>query len=297
MRRLGLSALGLILAFEFSPAMLLAQKKEDFIALQRDVAALQEQVKGLQKSQDDKFAALQGLLQQAVDASGRVTAGMTTLQHEVDTKLNDQQGKLVAPVATLGSKIDQLADDSRAVGNSVTDLVQRVNALDTKLADISSAIRSLQTQAPAPPAPAPATQIPAAPVCPTTADSLWENARRDSSTGHPDMALTEYVEYAKCYHDTANAPTALYKVGTMYLDNGQYDEAVKAFDSVLEQFPENPSRPEAMYFKGIAQMKAGHNTDAGQTFKDYLNAYPRKEHVAMAHQNLRTLGFEHQKKR
>ena len=39
MKRLGLSTLGLILGL--NPAMLLAQKKEDFIALQRDVAALE----------------------------------------------------------------------------------------------------------------------------------------------------------------------------------------------------------------------------------------------------------------
>jgi len=287
MKRLGLSTLGLILGL--NPAMLLAQKKEDFIALQRDVAALEEQVKGLQKSQDDKFAALQSLIQQAVDASGRVNSGMTALQHEVDTKLNDQQGKLVAPMATLGSKIDQLTDDSRAVGNSVTDLVQRINALDTKLADISSAIRILQTQPAA--APAPTTPIAAVPTCPTPATELWESARRDNSGGKADIAMTEYMEYIKCYHDTANAPLAAYKIGQNYYEAGQYDEAVKAFDAALE-FPENPSRPEAMYYRAVALTKAGHKTDAGNGFKEFLKAYPHDTHVQMAHSNLKALGLE-----
>jgi TolA-binding protein len=193
-------------------------------------------------------------------------------------------------VATLGSKIDQMSDDFRAVGNSVAELVKRMNALDSKLSDISSAIRILQT----PPTPAP---VPAAnatgPSCPgTTAEGLWQSARSDASTGKADLAMKEYIEYAKCYHDTENAPVALYKVGQMYLDVGQYDQAAEAFDAVLEQFPENNTRHEAMYFKGVAQMKGGHNTDAGTTFRQFLHTYPHDDHVAMAHQNLRALGLE-----
>jgi TolA-binding protein len=286
----GLGFLTLGLALVLSPAMSLAQKKEDIIALQRDVATLQEQLKGLQKSQDDKFAATQSMLQQAIEANGRVVAAMAALQRDIDSKLNDQQSKLVAPVATLGSKIDQMSDDFRAVGNSVAELVKRMNALDSKLSDISSAIRILQT----PPTPAP---VPAAnatgPSCPgTTAEGLWQSARSDASTGKADLAMKEYIEYAKCYHDTENAPVALYKVGQMYLDVGQYDSAAEAFDAVLEQFPENNTRHEAMYFKGVAQMKGGHNTDAGTTFKEFLHTYPHDDHVAMAHQNLRALGLE-----
>jgi TolA-binding protein len=287
MKGLGFLTLGLTLVL--SPAMSLAQKKEDIIALQRDVATLQEQLKGLQKSQDDKFAATQSMLQQAIEANGRVVAAMAALQHDVDSKLNDQQGKLVAPVATLGSKIDQMSDDFRAVGNSVAELVKHMNALDSKLSDISSAIRILQTTPSPAPIPAPTA---AGPSCPGTAEGLWQSARSDASTGKGDLAMKEYIQYAQCYKETANAPVAMYKVGQMYFDVGQYDQAAEAFDAVLEQFPENPTKHEAMYFKGVAQMKGGHNTDAGNTFKEFIHAYPHDDHVGMAHQNLRALGLE-----
>jgi TolA-binding protein len=288
MKSLGLLTLGLALVL--SPAVLRAQKKEDFLQIQRDVAALQESVKNLQKSQDDKFTAMQSMLQQAIDTNGRITSAMTALQRDIDSKLNDQQGKLVAPVATLGSKIDQMSDDFRAVGNSVAEMVKRMNALDSKLSDISSAIRILQT--PATPVPVPAANA-TGPSCPgTTADGLWQSARSDASTGKAQLAMKEYIQYAQCYKDTANAPVAMYKVGQMYLEVGQYDEAAEAFDAVLEQFPENPTKHEAMYFKGVAQMKGGHNTDAGKTFKEFINTYPHDDHIAMAHQNLRALGLE-----
>ncbi|MEO7142456.1 MAG: hypothetical protein ABI165_03035, partial [Bryobacteraceae bacterium] len=56
----------LVFTLMIGPAILTGQRKEDFLALQRDVATLGEQVKALQKSQDDKMAMLQTMLQQSV---------------------------------------------------------------------------------------------------------------------------------------------------------------------------------------------------------------------------------------
>src|ERR1700722_16893738 len=102
MKRLFL--IGLVLV----PALMMGQKKEELQSIQRDVAQLQEQVKELQRSQDAKMTALQGMLQQAVDALNKVATGLTAMERDVSTKLNDQQSKLVTPVATLGTKVDQM---------------------------------------------------------------------------------------------------------------------------------------------------------------------------------------------
>ena len=134
----------------FGPVALMGQKKEDILAIQRDVANLQDQVKQLQKSQDERMAALQSMMQQTVDASNRVASGLTAMQRDVDQKLNDQQTKLVAPVATVGTKVDQMADDFRSVATNVAELVRRMSALDAKLSDISNAIRTLSAPPSAP---------------------------------------------------------------------------------------------------------------------------------------------------
>lgn len=282
------------------PSALFGQKTNDLIiALQRDMSSLQEQMKNLQKGQDEKLAAIQAMLQQAVDASKGVSSSIASLQHEVDTKLNDQQGKLTAPVATLGTKVDQMSDEFRAVGTTVADLAQRINGLDTKLADISSALRVLAAAQPAAPAPAAAPAAAPAPPDPCagmSAESLWENARRDKSTGKLEIAMTEYRNYVQCYADTANAPVAQYEIGMMYFNNGQsdpkyYEDAVKAFDG-MDRFPENPKTPEALYYKGVSLMKADHRTEAGTAFKEYLKRYPQGTHVAAAHTNLENLGLE-----
>jgi TolA-binding protein len=284
------------------PSALFGQKTNDLIiALQRDMSSLQEDMKNLQKGQDEKLAAIQTMLQQAVDASKGLSTSMANLQHEVDTKLNDQQGKLTAPVATLGTKVDQMSDEFRAVATTVADLAQRLNAQDAKLKDISDAIRTLAAAAPAQGAPPPAVPA-AAPAAPDpcagmSAESLWENARRDKNTGKLEIAMTEYKNYVSCFGDTANAPVAQYEIGMMYFNNGQsdpkyYEDAAKAFDDGVQRFPENPKTPEALYYNAVSLMKADHRTEAGTVFKEYLKRYPQGTHVAGAHQNLKTLGLD-----
>src|SRR6202167_1794053 len=133
----------LILGLVFGPVLLMGQKKEDIVAIQRDLANLEDQGKQLQRAQDEKMAALQSMLQQSVDASGHVNTGLAAVQKELDSKLSDQQTKLVAPLATLGAKIDQMADDFRSASVNIADLVRKMDKLNARVDDISSAVRTL----------------------------------------------------------------------------------------------------------------------------------------------------------
>lgn len=145
-RTLALTLLGFVMA-----GGLRAQKREDFIALQRDVAQLQDQMKQLQKSQDEKMAALTGLVQQALDQSAKLSTSLGQMQTSLTTTLNEQQSKVVAPVAALGAKVDQMGDEFRGIRDNVSDLSTQLGRLDTKLADISSAVRTLSAPPVAPP--------------------------------------------------------------------------------------------------------------------------------------------------
>src|SRR5580704_15205660 len=88
----------LIFGLAFGPLLLMGQKKEDIVAIQRDLA------------------------------------------------------KLVAPLATLGAKIDQMADDFRSASVNIADLVRKMDKLNARVDDISSAVRTLMSPPQAPPA-------------------------------------------------------------------------------------------------------------------------------------------------
>src|SRR5215469_9187291 len=104
------------------PVAVMGQKKEDILEIQRDVALLQDQVRQLQKSQDEKIAGLQAMLQQTVDVSNKLSTGLSSLQRQIDQRLTAEQSQVVAPVATLSAKVDQVSTDFNSVATNVEEL-------------------------------------------------------------------------------------------------------------------------------------------------------------------------------
>ena len=125
--------------------------------LQRDVAFLQEQVKVLQVSQNQKFAALSASVQQAIYNAGDAGKSAAVIQNSVNENLRGLQAnledKVVGPVASVGARMDQMSTDFRNLQNAVSDLTSTINKLQAQLTDLNNAVKILQAP-PAPPPPA-----------------------------------------------------------------------------------------------------------------------------------------------
>jgi len=286
----------ILLSIALSPAILLGQKKEDLASIQRDVASMDDHVKQLQKSFDEKYTALTTLLQQSIDANAKTAAAVAALQHNMEQKLAEQQSKLVAPVATLNTKVDEMSTDFNAVAANVKELVRHMNDLDAKITDLSSAVRTINNPVPAPPQPngagGTAAQVPDSPPPGMTAEMSYNNAYRDYMTKKDDQAVDEFLQFLKYFSKTEKGPDATFFLGQIYYRGQDYGDAIKAFDDVLEKFPPNPKTADAQYMKACALMGNHQNTDAGKEFKEFLEKYPNNSHVREAHQHLRTLGLE-----
>jgi TolA-binding protein len=229
-------------------------------------------------------------MQQAMEESSRVAASVNALQKTLADRLADQQNKLEAPLASVGARLDQSSEDTRAIRENVTALNGRLASLDNKLADVSSAIRALSA-ASAPPPPT-ANGAPGAPAPPpgVSAEGLFQNAFRDYSSGKDELAMMEFTDYLKYFpQQTENAAAAQYYIGQLYDRAKQYDDAIQAFDAVLERYPENPKTPDSLYMKGVDLQKAGRKTDAVTEFKDFLTRYPTHSLASNAQQHLREL--------
>lgn len=266
-----------------------AQKREDFIAIQRDVAQLQEQVRQLQKAQDEKIAALTALVQQSLTTQEKLAASLGQLQTSLTTTLNEQQSKVVAPMAALGVRVDQMADEFRSVRENVSELGGKLDRLDSKLADVSSAVRTLSAPPAAPPPPASADAGAPAPPPGVSAESLFENARRDYLGKHDDLAMQEFNDYLKYFPSTENAPRAQFYVGQIYDRASQHDDALQAFDAVIERFPEGPATADAFYWKAVELSKLNRRSDALAQFNEFVKKYPDDENVPRAKANIRSL--------
>jgi TolA-binding protein len=261
--------------------------------MQRDIAQLQDQVRTLQSGFDQKMAAVQALLQQAVDAGNRAntTASVvnSTIQQTLDRELKDA----LRPVAGLTAKVDNATNDLSDVRNSMADLTTQLNRVQQQLTDVNNAIKAIQ----APPAAPPSNTNPDSPgglgarnVCPP-AKTLFDNAGSDYSSGKSDLAASEYADFVRCYPDDPSAPTAQLFIGQSHLAQMKYDLAVMDFDAVLERFPESKVTPDAYFMKGMALKQAHHNDDAAAQFKTLVRKYPHSDRGIQAAEQLRALGL------
>ncbi len=281
-----------VLGLALNSTLAMAQKRDDILSIQRDVAQLQDQVKQLQTAQDQKIATLESLIRQALEESSKVSSAAAGLQRTLTDRLNQQQAQVEAPIAALGAKVDQSGDDLRAARENLADLTRRVASLDNKLADISSAVRTLNTPVAAPPPPPGGNAVaPAASAAPAgvTADGLWKKAVRDYTGARDKQALSEFADFTKYFPQDTNAAEAQYYMGLIYDHGEQYDDAAQVFEAVTERYPDSPKAADALYMKGVEYQKAGSDKKAIEAYRAFVKQYPTHANTPKARTRLRAL--------
>jgi TolA-binding protein len=282
-RRFAVCALTAAVALLLFPMRAPAASKE-IQELQRDLAALQEQVRLLKESQDKQLSALTVLVQQALDNSSKSNTGVAVIQNNLQQSLKDMESKVTTPVAGLSTHLDGMEQDLRAVQQSVTDLTGVLNRLQQGMTDLNKAVAILQ--APPPPPPAAAAAAPAGggvaaaapvPEAPCPPANVYYDANRDRGGNKYDLALKEYADYLRCYGNLDLAPNAQFYIGTIHASQGDYQAAVQDFDVVLEKFPDNNKTPDALYSKGVALQKLGRLTDGANEFAELIRRFPKNE--------------------
>jgi len=272
------------------PAAMLGQKKE-IQDLQRDFGLLQMDVRTLQRSFDEKIAALTVLLQQTLDSSNKANTALALLEREVRERLREQEKTVVAPVAGLGSKVDAMADEFRFVKESVTEMNARLNRLQTQMTELDTAIKTINAPLPPPPGSGQAANPGGAPagISPL---ALFDNAVRDKMAGKSDLALQQFNDYIKWFGATEQACEAQYFAGEIYAARSELEAAIQAFDAVLEKYPSTcVKKADAQYMKAKTLAKAGQRTAAVTELREMLKRYPTGEWASKANTELKLLGF------
>jgi TolA-binding protein len=266
--------------------------------MQRDIAQLQDQVRTLQSGFHQKMAALQTLMEQALEVSNRANTSVSVLNSSVTQTMDRELKSALTPVAGLTAKVDNVANDVADVKNSMADLTSQMNRLTQQLNDVNNAIKVIQAPPAAPPPPvnpdgslASPTGAGGARTQAPPAKTLFENANSDYSSGKSDLAATEFGDFLRFYPDDPNAPVAQFFIGQIHEAQLKYDQAVMDFDAVLERYPENKYTTDALFMKGMALKLGGHRDLAATEFRSLVKKYPRSDRAIQATEQLRALGL------
>lgn len=277
-----------MLGLALAPMALFGANKET-IQIQRDVGLLQEDVKALQRSMDEKLATLRTLVEQTLAAAGKSGTSVAVLESGIRDRMAEQQKMLTGPVVNMGAKIDQVATDFQSLRESIADLSERMNKMQTQIVDLNNTVKVLS----APPAPPPSSGLTgsATPPVGMSAKGVYDSASKDLSGGNLDLALQGFQEYLRYYGTTDLAPGAQFNIGQIHYNRNEFAPALAAFDAVLEKFPENSKTADATYMKGMAMLKSGQRNEAAREFLNVINNYPTSEVAAKAKTQRKALGL------
>jgi TolA-binding protein len=273
-----------------APSLASAASKE-ITELQRDVALLQQQLRDLQRSQDEKLAALLEVARQAVDAATKANTGTAVMQNSLSRNLEEQLKQVVGPVAGMGARLDGVSNDVRTLQQAVSDMASLMAKMQSQLNDLTTAVKAINIAPTAPP-PQPGSTIggtpggapggaPDRPPIPATV--LYDNAMRDKGSGKLDLAQQEFADYLKWYPTGDLAPNSQFYIGMIHYGQGNYEAAAKDFDNVLEMYGESSKTKEARLYKGRSLVHLpGHKTEGADEFLELIKRYPGADEAKQA---------------
>jgi tol-pal system protein YbgF len=245
----------------------------ELVELQTQVQQIQDQMTALRQSLDERMGVIKNLMDQNTDSINKVTTAITNMQVTLQKQQSD-----------TNNHVDQLSGQLQALNDSLDELKARLGKVTKQLEDMQSAQQSLASQQ-AQQAQQQQQQLNAQPP-----DVLYNNALRDYNGGNTDLAKQEFSDYIKNYANTDLAGNAYFYLAEIDYRTGNYPQAIKGYDQVLQSFPDGNKAASAELKKGFALIESGQKDAGISALRHVVQRYPRTNEAMQAKDRLRKLG-------
>jgi len=262
------------------PAASSAQRRDQLVELGRDLALLQEEVRMMNKAQNERLAQMEEALKAIQEQVAAANRSLAVLDSGLKKRLEDS---MVKPLSGVTGKVDTLSQDFGYIRETLVEINTRLGKLDQRVADLENTIKMMQ----APPAP----PVAAAPGPPpgVSAKSLYDAALRDKMGGNFDLAMRQFTDYLSWFGDTEMAPNAQYYIGEILYNQKNFQDAVAAFDRVLEAYPRNSKTADARLMKARALAELGNRAEAEQELRALIREMPNSDAARRARAEIQKL--------
>ena len=301
-------ALAAVLIGALGGAMLTAKPtgavSKDMIQLQEQVTQLLQGQRDLRSAIDTNNATLRTLVQQSLDATNQLNSQMGVLQKSVQEA-----------TANSGSRIDTMSTQTQGLSDNMQDVQARVAKLGQQMNDIQGLLQSIDgkisggvsTQqsgysgAPAPGSslqtqpnpgasqpPQAANPVPSMPAI--SADTLYQNALRDFSTGKYDLARQEFGDYVRTFPTNDLASNAQFYLGEISYAQGDFQNAIAQYEIVTSNYPKSFKLAAAQLKKSFAEIELGMKSTGIRDLREVLRRFPGSDEARRAQAKLKELG-------
>ena len=285
MRKLAIAILVSVLLLAVAQPRPAVAEDKGIIALQQSVSLLMSQVADLQKSLNTQLGMMQGLVTQNTDTVNKLSSAIDAIQHTLngDAMVSSQHQ------TDIGKQFQQMADT-----------MAQLQAHLQKMDDTLKQIQQMQQTIPAPAAganggsvapnanPAAGAGAPGAVATPSGPAQIYQQALNDFTSGS-SAAQSELAGFIRAYPNDPSVPDATYFLGTVFMQKGQYNEAINQFDQLIMMYPDNAKTPMAELNKGISLSKQGNRTAAVSELRALAKNHPGTEAARQADIELKKL--------
>lgn len=241
---------------------------KEIVQLQTQVADLQQQMTHMQQSFDERMGVMRNLVEQSTDSMNKLGATLSALQGTLQKQQTD-----------VGTHVEQISGQIQALNDTLDELKARVAKVSKQLEDMQASQQNItaqqaqqqQQQAPPP-------------------DVLYNNALRDYNAGKNDLAVQEFGDYVKFYPNTDLTGNAYFYLADIEFRQGNYQQAAKDYDQVLQNFPTGNKAAAAQLKKGLALVELGQKEEGIAELRRVIQRFPRSPEALQARDRLKRLG-------
>jgi len=283
----------------------------EMIELQQTVNQLLQGQTDLRSAMDSNNATLKTLVQQSLDSVSKLNSQMDALQKTVQDS-----------TANNGSRLDNVTQQTQGLSDNVQDIQSRVGKLSQQLTDMQNLLQSIDSKvsgsAPGGAAPggaqgAPDTNAPGAPQAPgapntmnpaptsptpgggggmppISADTLYQNALRDYTSGNYTLAHQEFSDYIKFFPTNDLASNSQFYLGEIAYQQNDFKGAIAAYEQVLMEYPHSFKLAASLLKKGMAELELGEKTSGVRDLRSVVSRFPGSDESRRASAKLREIG-------
>ena len=253
--------LPVVVALFLVPSALFAQRQE-ILALSADIINLEQQVREIQRTLDERNNLVQDLLDRMSGQVGVLTETVNRMAETVDAVQvsNDRlSGEIRVEIANLGNDLELMDRELGEVSAAVAAMSQQMTSLSATTEELSSPF------------------------------SLLRTAQTDLTIGFFDLAREGFMEVLLLYPDSPEAVDAQLGLANSYYDNGEYDPAIINYDLLLQKYEGTARIPDALLRKGRAHLQIGQDTQARDAFERLVTMFPETSQALQVQQELDAL--------
>jgi tol-pal system protein YbgF len=189
------------------------------------------------------------------------------------TKMDEARGEMQR-IANRQNELDKAAQEVRGNAERVRELDKRMAAVEEKLSKLSGA-----------PVPAPAAAGDSRSEW-KSPEEMYEYAVGQVKGGDPRKGRETLAAFAAKYPGHKLTPNVLYWKGEAFYAEKDYENAILAFQDVVDKYPSGEKAPDAMYKQGLSFLALNDRKNARVLLELVSSKYPRSKASEQAKKKL-----------